>query len=129
MERNQRQGPIQIVILIITLGGVVALLNALGAFKSRNPQSHQVTYRVEGTTAVAVVTYTQEDGSSTAPMEVTLPWKKEVRFTQTTPVILTVGNPSQVGHITCILYLDGAEWKRESASAPKDKVSCAGIVP
>lgn len=116
------------IILLLTLGGMIALLNALGAFKSRTPNSHQVTYKVEGNAAVAVVTYTEEDGHNTSPLEVTLPWKKTLHI-KDMPVFLTATNPSQVGRITCILYLDGVEWKRETATAPRDKVSCAGIVP
>jgi hypothetical protein len=44
-------------------------------------------------------------------------------------IILTASNPSQTGSIQCELLLDGKAWKKESAKAPNDKVSCAGIVP
>jgi hypothetical protein len=119
----------QSIYLVIFLAALFGLLNFLGVFKPKANPAHLVTYRVEGSTTTAIITYTQADGEQTGRENVGVPWKKAVRFREPTTVVLTAGNLSQTGTIRCILLLDGEEWKRETASSPQDKVSCAGIVP
>ncbi|MCI0520237.1 MAG: hypothetical protein L0Z70_08270 [Chloroflexi bacterium] len=106
-----------------------AIFNALGVFMGGQKDYREVTFRVDGSASAAVVTYTQENGEATKPLDVTLPWKKTVRFKEPRPVYLTVGNPSQIGEIRCVILLDGEAWKEQRAAAPLDKVACAGIVP
>jgi hypothetical protein len=129
MNRRTQEIITQGLSLAIAIAIVMVVFNALGVFSLPRGDDHDVTYTVVGNTAAAVVTYTQSDGAATMPLDVTLPWKKTVRFDQATSVYLTVGNPSQIGSITCELKLDGEEWKKESAASPDDKISCAGIVP
>lgn len=129
MDSNRRRFITQLVVLIAVVLGVFLVLNGMGVFKRRTPGVHHVSYRVEGSTAAAVVTYTRDDGSKTQPLDVSVPWRMDVYFNQPIPVFLTAGNPSQTGSITCKIILDSVEWKQESASAPNDKVSCAGILP
>jgi hypothetical protein len=108
---------------------VYAIFNALGVFMGKGKEYREVTFRVDGSASAAVVTYTQENGEASQPLDVSLPWKKTVRFKEPRPVYLTVGNPSQIGAIRCVILLDGEAWKEQSATAPLDKVACAGLVP
>ena len=128
---NQRPGRLvaQIVVVILVLGIVLVVLSALGVFSPKTPGSHEVTFRITGNTSAAVITYTLEDGAQSAPQNVSVPWKKAIRYEQSLAVILTAGNPTQTGSISCVLLLDGEEWKKDTATSPSDKVSCAGIVP
>ena len=117
----------QSLFLVVFLGVLFAFLYILGAFSSRAPRGHEVTYFVDGSAATAVVTFIQDDGGHT--LDVQVPWTKMVKFTRPATVILTAGNPSPTGSIQCTLFLDGKEWKKQNAAPPQDKVACAGIVP
>lgn len=119
----------QFAVLAILLAGLCWALSSLGVFRARGPGQHAVTFEVDGSASTAVVTYTLPEGTHTHPEDIRVPWKKTLTFTGPLTVILTVGNPSQTGEIRCALLLDGAEWKEEKAAAPRDKASCAGIVP
>jgi hypothetical protein len=118
-------------LLILGLVGVVIIvvLIYVGVFKSTRINDHEVTFRLGGTTSTAVVTYTQENGSTSDPFEASVPWQKVMKFPKASVVILTAGNPTQTGSIECQLLLDGNPWKKDTTHAPGDKVSCAGIVP
>jgi hypothetical protein len=101
----------------------------MGVFTPATPGTHEVTFRIIGSASAAVITYTQQDGTPTERLNITIPWKKVIRYDQSLAVILTAGNPTQTGNITCLLLLDGQDWKKDTATSPVDKVSCAGIVP
>jgi hypothetical protein len=129
MTRQTRDLLIQITVVILLLAGSWAVMNAFGVFSPRGKGVNDVIFRVEGSPAAAVVTYTQEDGQATAPLDVSLPWQKKIRYTRSMAVILTAANPSQTGRIECSIILNGATWKEDVATSPLDKVSCAGILP
>jgi hypothetical protein len=122
-----------ILLQLAGLAGFFALLfgvmNALGLFEPKTAVEHTLTYRVEGTASAAVVTYTGADGDHSSPEDVRVPWKKTMKLSGPRTVVLTVGNPAQTGEIRCVLLLDGIAWKQDTAIAPADKASCAGIVP
>lgn len=109
--------------------GVISLLIYLGVFKVRPKGTHEILYRVDGGASTALVTYTQEDGTRSPKLDVTLPWNTAIYIKGNTTVVLTAGNTSQVGSIRCAILLDGKEWKKDANITPGDKVSCAGIVP
>jgi hypothetical protein len=129
MNSNSKENLMQIASVLVILAVVFGVLKYMGVFNGGKEGDSVVEYRVEGSTAAAVVTYTQADGTPTGPLDVTLPWKKKVSFSVPTTAILTAGNPSQTGSIKCLISLNGEAWKQEAVTAPKDKVSCAGIVP
>lgn len=117
------------IILVIVITIIFLLFNFLGVFNKTKPSPHTLEYRVTGSSSVARITYTEKDGSTNDVGQISIPWKHTIKAKSSLVVILTAGNPSQVGTITCSLILDGREWKTDTANAPGDKVSCAGIVP
>jgi hypothetical protein len=126
---RNRQLITQSIFLVVFVAGVLWLCSALGVFSKREPAPHTVTYKVDGSTTAGVITYTQADGGTTRPENVSVPWQLAVKFSKSTTVILTAGNPNQTGSIRCTLLLDGEVWKQDSTDSPGDKVSCAGILP
>jgi hypothetical protein len=126
---RRTDGIIQLVTVIVALAITLFVLYQLGAFTPATKGPHKVRYRVEGTTTSGVITYVREDGKATSPETVGIPWETTMTLTQPMTVILTAGNPSQTGEIRCLIYLDGKQWKQQSAKAPIDRVSCAGITP
>ncbi len=118
-------------IVFIVLGAIIVwsfvwIKNIVARNKSG---AHEVILRVEGTTSVAVVTYTKEDGVSTKPEEVHVPWQKTMIYNPKQVVVLTAANPMQMGMLSCVMLLDGKSWKKDTARSPADKISCAGIAP
>jgi hypothetical protein len=120
---------LQAVFLVLLLGGAFFLIKTLAASAAGARGEHRVTYRVDGSASMAVVTYRLKDGSSTRPEDISLPWKKTVEFTESRVVILTASNPIQTGTIRCQLLLDGKVWKQEEDKSGAGKVSCAGVLP
>lgn len=127
---NPRAGMmLQLLIVALVAAAGIGIFAMLGVFRPTQPGYRMVTYRIEGTASTGVVTYTQPDGSTTELIEISIPWSKTVKMPKGTVIVLTGSNPTQTGDMTCKLILDGKDWKMQSAKAPKDKVSCAGIVP
>jgi len=124
-----RNNLLQAVFLVLLLAGAFLLIKTLSASGAGAGGEHRVTYRVDGSASMAVVTYRLKDGASTRPEDVSLPWKKTVEFTESRVVILTASNPIQTGTIRCQLLLDGKLWKQEEAKSGAGKVSCAGVLP
>ena len=120
---------LQAAFLVVLLGGAFFLLKTLAASGAGAEGAHRVTYRVDGSASMAVVTYRLKDGASTRPEDVSLPWKKTVEFTESRVVILTASNPIQTGTIRCQLLLDGKVWKQDEANSEAGKVACAGVLP
>jgi hypothetical protein len=127
---GRREVILQGLFLIGFLAVIVLALNALGIFRRKEPGIRRITYRVEGSTATGVITYTLESGESTDRLDIAVPWKSQImKFDPGTMIILTAGNPGQVGDIRCTIVVDGKTWKSEKATIPQDKVACAGILP
>lgn len=126
---SSRKSILQTALVVGLLLIVFLLIRGLVEAAGAGEDAHKVTYRVDGSTTMAVVTYRLPDGSSTKPEDVSLPWKKTVTFTDSEIVVLTASNPVQTGVIRCQILLDGEVWKQEQAKSAEDKVSCAGILP
>jgi hypothetical protein len=118
-----------ILILVIVIAIILGIFYYLGVFDKSKYSPHSLTYKVSGSSSVAVITYTKEDGSTTESKELSIPWQLTIKAKKSLVVVLTAGNPTQAGTIKCALFLDGKEWKSDTTNAPGDKVSCAGIVP
>jgi hypothetical protein len=114
------------VILIILIGFVGYLII------SAPPSNAQrvVSFRIEGSGGTARMTYTETDGHQTDPTFVSIPWESGGKYYKSgTQVFLTAGSTSATGTISCVLKLDGQEWKREASTGTDGKVACGGIVP
>jgi len=93
---KQRQGitVVQVALVVLVMGIVLVILYAMGVFAPVTPGTHEVTFRIIGSASAAVITYTQQDGSPTETLNVSIPWKKVIRYDQSLEVILTAGNPT-----------------------------------
>jgi len=114
------------------LGLLIALallFNRMMALRKGGVEERRVTYRVDGTASMAVITYRLQDGSTTRPEDVSLPWQTTMDFPESEMVILTASNPVQTGILRCQILLDGRHWIEEKAASETDKVSCGGILP
>ena len=112
--------------VLLAIGGIT--LWAIGQL-GRVPGKHSVVYKLSGSASVVVATYTRADGSQTVPENVGLPWTQKENFSQPGTAILTAGNPTQTGNVRCELYVDGELWEQNEIKAPRDKLTCAGLVP
>lgn len=122
---------IQIFRVIVFLIISIVILIQLGACNrsSDEKRTRKITYKVEGSAARAVITYTEKDGTTSPKLDVNLPWRLTLsNFPTGQTVILTAGNLSQVGNITCKIIVDGDELQEDSAKYPDDKVVCGGII-
>ncbi len=119
----------QILIILVFIGIAAGGLYLLSKFTSKASGQHEITLRIEGTTSVAIITYTQPDGKVTKPQEVHVPWQMTATYSPKQIVVLTAGNPMQMGQLSCVMLLDGKSWKKDTARSPNDKISCAGIAP
>ncbi len=126
--QTNRLGQLILIALIIGAGVWAFMAISQWALRNRNGQ-HSITLRVEGTASLAVITYTQENGVSTKPAEVRIPWEKTLSYKPGTIVVITAANPMQMGSLTCIMRLDRQSWKKDTANSPLDKISCAGMSP
>ena len=122
---------IQVIVVIVLLIISAVVLIQLGIFdrSSDEKRTLTLTYKLEGSAAQAVITYTEKDGTTSPKLDVHLPWRLTLsNFPAGQTAILTAGNLSQLGSITCKIIVDGDEWQEESAKYPDDKVVCGGIV-
>ena len=100
-----------------------------GIFKQK-AGFHDVTLKIESSGGFALITYKTSVGSIKEGQTVSTPWEQSFTLPKDSEVILTAGNPTQSGTVTCTLRLDGAVWKQNTAEAPQsNNVACAGIVP
>jgi hypothetical protein len=130
LPSRRRELLVQSAILFIIFIAILIMMIFMGVFRNRSPKARQVVYQVDGSATVAVVTYTRPDGTSSGREEVMLPWKiKPVQVMPGSMIILTAGNPGQVGNIRCVISVNGNTWKEQKAEIPQDKVACAGIIP
>lgn len=118
----------QIVLVAALLISVIVLFRAIGAFEAPSGQ-RRVTLRVEASGGYSLITMQAGGESIGEATTVNTPWEKAYTLATGTEVYLTAANPSQSGHVTCTLELDGRTWKTETKTAPNDGVACAGIVP
>lgn len=118
----------QLILVLALLIAVYVLFRAIGAFDAP-PGQRRITLRVEASGGYSLITMQAGSESIREATTINTPWQKAYNLPSGTEVYLTAANPSQSGHVTCTLLLDGREWKTQSKTAPNDGVACAGIVP
>ena len=118
--------------ILLLLAVLIAAGVALWLWSSRAVPlrpTRQVRLRVEASGGYATITWKVGADPVGKLPSATVPWEKTLTLTQGTQIIVTAANPTQTGHVTCWIRLDGAEWKTETTQSPKDAVACGGIVP
>jgi hypothetical protein len=119
---------IQIIILLVLCAGAVGLAYAFGVF-TPSKEYRSVTLRAENSAGTVQLIYSIPGESSKDPMKVSTPWEKSFSIKVGSEIYISVGNAVQNGTVKCSILIDGKAWKKDSATYPADKVSCAGILP
>jgi hypothetical protein len=128
--KNPRANAIQIGIVVVILIAIFSLVGFLILNAPVSANQRIVSFRIEGSGGTARITYTQPDGSQSDPTFVSIPWESSGKYYRSTmKVYLTAGSTQSNGTISCVMKLDGQEWKRDSSSGAEGKVACGGIVP
>ena len=130
-ETNTRQRVmviIQVIFLLVVCGGIAAVAYSFGIF-TPSKEYRSLTMKVENSAGSVQMIFSIPGDSSATPIQVSTPWEKTISIKRGSEVYVTAANPAQYGDIKCTILLDGKTWKKETASFPKDKVYCAGIVP
>jgi hypothetical protein len=93
------------------------------------PNQHRITLRIESSSGTATIQYDAGDNKQKdAAKTFNTPWERSWILDSGTQVVLTAGNPQEIGTLKCYLRIDGQNWKSDAATIPDDKVACAGIV-
>jgi hypothetical protein len=119
---------LQLSFVLVLCAGIIVLLLVVEKNKS-STGSQRVEFRVDASGGYAIITLDAGNASISKPSTVSVPWTKSLRVASGTEVYLTASNPTQTGKLTCTITLNQSPWKRQTTSAPKDGVACAGIVP
>ncbi|GAP07885.1 MAG TPA: hypothetical protein DEQ80_00425 [Anaerolinea thermolimosa] len=119
---------LQILVLVVICGGVVAVLLLSGVMAPPS-EKRTLTFRVEAMGGYANITLDAGTEKISQTTTVTTPWQKTLQVERGVEVYLTASNPSQTGQLSCTILLDRQLWKQDKTEAPKDGVACAGIVP
>jgi hypothetical protein len=120
-----------ILTIIIILGIITAAIyfSVRSGIFNKPSINNSVRLEVDCDGGYAIITYTVGDESSNGTITVNTPWKKNFNLEDGASVFLTAGNPSQSGEITCLISLNGRDWKSDSVDYPKQAVACGGIIP
>jgi hypothetical protein len=118
----------QIPLVIGLCIGAVVLMLALGAFQPATGE-RSVTLHVEASGGYARIDWNAGAQKQGKAATVTTPWDKTLKVKIGTEIFLTASNPTQTGALTCTILMNSKVWKKETTTAPKDGVACAGIVP
>ena len=119
---------LQLVFILALLAAIVGIVSYLLSTKPI-VGSHSVHFQVEASGGFSIITLQAGSVSIATPATVTMPWQQTLQLPRGTVVYLTASNPTQTGNLACFILLDTQPWKKETTTAPKDGVACAGIVP
>jgi len=90
--------------------------------------NHTIVYRVEGTASSAMITYMNDQTGMEQLNKVRLPWQKSYNMKTGSSTSLVAQSNDYGKTITCIIELDGEEWKRSSSSGDFVVVTCTGWI-
>jgi len=91
------------------------------------PTTHQVTYKILGTTSRASLTYENEQGG-TEQGEVNTPWEGSFTAENGQFVYISAQNVRDNGSVTCQIWVDGVKWKESTSSGAYVIATCSGSV-
>ncbi len=102
--------------------------NSAENIKTNLKLNHTVVYRVEGSASSATINYFNEQGGTEQRNGTRLPWSKSYEMKNGAPTSIVAQSNEYGKTITCIIELDGKEWKRSSSSGDFVLVTCAGWI-
>lgn len=86
-----------------------------------------IVYRVEGSGTQAFIDYFNEQGGS-EQIETAIPWSKSFTMDHGTVVSLVAQSQEYGKTISCIIELNGKEWKRSTSRGDFVVVTCSGWI-
>ena len=119
---------LQAAFVLAILGAAIVIMISMGGLGT-STDTHRVRFEVVASGGFAVITLDAGSVSVSEPRQVTVPWSQTVKVKSGTTVYLTASNPTATGELICTITLDKVNWKKDTTSAPKNGVACAGIVP
>lgn len=90
--------------------------------------THTIVYRVEGSASSALISYNNDQGGTEQVNSARLPWRKTYEMSNGAMTSLVAQSDDTARTITCIIDLDGKEWKRSSSSGDYVVVTCTGWI-
>jgi hypothetical protein len=128
MNSSRRTLLIQILVIFLVLL-TIGVLAYIFIPQTIRPNQHRITLRIESSSGTATIQYDAgENKQKDATKTFNTPWERSWILDSGTQVVLTAGNPQEMGTIKCFVRIDGQNWKSDMATIPDDKVACAGIV-
>lgn len=128
-ERRRRELITQLIFIAVLVIGALALFYFIGAFEKPVSSTHTVQFKVFGSSGMAVVSHSVKGGGTTGPMDVSLPFtSSRIEFPTSVTVVVTAGDPTGMGGLTCQILLDGQVWREDSVDSPDDRLACAGTI-
>jgi hypothetical protein len=90
------------------------------------PESHTVTYQVEGSAAKIAISYVNETGA-TEQRDLAGPWSASFTTTTWRYVGVSVFNPTLEGSVTCRLYVDSVLIQEATSTGAWKVASCGAL--
>lgn len=87
---------------------------------------HKIIYKVEGTAQTAMITYNNEQNGTEQLNGARLPWIKNFNMERGDFPSIVAQSGDYGRSITCIILVDGKEWKRSTSSGDFVVVTCNG---
>jgi hypothetical protein len=121
---------LQVLLVSLAIFAILGYVGFLVFTATVSPEERAISYRIEGNVGTARISYTDSDGHQVGATYVSVPWQLPSKLYRSgTQVFLTAGSTQAVGTISCVMLLDGQEWRRDTSSAKEGKVACGGVVP
>lgn len=118
---------IQILFFVLVCIGAIILIINFGLVKPKDSRS--VTIHVENSSGNMQLMYSLPNDAISEWKKVSPPWDKYLIIKKGTEIYVSAANPNGSGTIKCFILLEGKAWKKDAATYPADKISCAGIIP
>lgn len=117
-----------VLFFILIIGGCFAFFGGVASeIEKESEREVTVTYRVEGTSSDASVTYSGRDMNMSQETAITLPWSKDVTIDGIGKYVsMTASNGDAGGEITCRILVGDRVISEQTSSGPYASASCSG---
>ncbi|VFA96604.1 MmpS family transport accessory protein [Nocardia cyriacigeorgica] len=117
-----------VLFFVLMIGGCLAFFGGVAnEIDKESKREVTVTYRVEGTSSEASVTYSGRDMNMAQETSITLPWSKDVTIDGLGKFVsMTATNNADSGEITCRILVGEKVISEQTSSGPFASASCSG---
>lgn len=117
------------VLTVLGIGGCMAVVGAVGnEVDKQSKAEHTVIYKVGGSAALAMVTYTTDGGTTTEQANgVTMPWASKalkIKGLVTVYQVSAQNTSGKDGTVTCEIWVDDQKVKEATATGEAAMASC-----